>query len=261
MKPARFACLLLALLCGCSRSAPPVARLLARFGAEPPAALEVKNYPAFLMAYGGAVEKLVASGKADAALAAAGRELPPRDALRLRLLADRARKDSAAFARDAEAFLAIERDETIAIGAAEHYAGIRDLRAFTALGTRYANGGAPELLMFAEIARNAGWSEASIQFASAAAASGSLNYATAFRSAQFLAGDGALDAASAALDRARPLAGKGYQQEDVELLRCRISILRGVAGEPDRALLFALSRSAIMPQVRRDAADLLRKIR
>lgn len=56
------------------------------------------------------------------------------------------------------------------------------------------------------------------------------------------------------------LAAKKYQREDVALMQCRLAVLRKTAGAAERARLAELSKAALMPQVRRDAAELLGKI-
>lgn len=69
-----------------------------------------------------------------------------------------------------------------------------------------------------------------------------------------------VEEARKAVERIENLATKKYQQEDIVLMKCRLSILRGAAGETEREQLAALSKTAMMPQVRRDATEWLAKI-
>lgn len=260
MKPSRL-CLFLAAVSGafflgCSRSASSVSGFLG----VPAPAVAPKDFSAFAVAYGPAVQTLVAEGKDTGTLVRADAELPKADALRLRILADRVRKTDAEYLHDAEAFLAFERDDLLAADVMDAYARQRAMTPFIVFGKRYADGKARLLLQYAEVARNNKWTEGMKPFVQAVLTAPGVTYAAGFRCAEFLAEAGDLAAAGAALDRAEPSAGKQYQREDVALLRCRLAVLGRSAGEPERARLQALSGSAMMPQVRRDAAALLRQL-
>jgi hypothetical protein len=258
MNPSRLCVFLVAasgaFLLGCSRSAPSVHGLLG----VPAPAVAPKGFSAFALAYGPAMQALAADGRDAGTLAKADARLPRADALRLHILADRARKAEADYLRDAEAFLALERDDLLAADVMDTYARRRGLPSFVAFGRRYANGDARLLLQYAETARNNDWPEGMRPFAADVLAAPGLAYAEGFRCAGFLAEAGDLAAAKSALDLVEPLAGKRYQQEDAALLRCRLAVLGRSVGDSERARLQELARSAIMPQVRRDAAALLR---
>lgn len=128
---------------------------------------------------------------------------------------------------------------------------------FRALALRRASGKPAAFLEAAEIADNESWPAMREEFAQLTAKESGATFAQLFRAAQFIINtpDAHLD--ESVMQRIEELAEKRYQREDAALMRCTMNFRRSGLSVDDVATLEHLARDAMMPQVRKSAAELL----
>lgn len=160
--------------------------------------------------------------------------------------------DTNAYLRAAREYLADHEDDIVAADVLDIYARRRDAENFRRFANEWAHP-----LEAAEIADNEAWTAMREEFAQIAAHDENATFGQIFRAAQFIIStpDAHLD--ETVMLRLEELATKRYQREDAALMRCTMNFRRDGLSIADRDTLEHLSREAMMPQVRRQAAELL----
>ncbi len=217
------------------------------------------DWSAFRRVYGDAIGRAVREGKKSELLAAWKRANRASDPALLNLALAWEEKAWPDFEWEAEAYLLRHRDNLLATEVMERYAADKREADFLRLGAAYGGTDAPLLLAFAEIALHADWPPMIRAFSTQTLQNASESYAQTFRALQLLEACGEWQSVADALPALEAKAAKRYQREDLTLMRCRIAIRQNRIGEAERARLRTLAESAMMPDVRREAAELLKQ--
>ena len=213
----------------------------------------------FLLSYGPLLEKAERDGSLEPML----REIERREggeARRFLHLMSLRRRDPVKYAEEARGYLRTHADAALSSDLLRLYARERRENDFREVALDMAKGAPYELLRCAEIARNENWGAMKAAFAKDALAAGDATYAIRYRCATFLEEAGEFDSAAEALPGLERLAEKRYQKEDLTLLRCRLAVRNGIAGETEREQLRELAEHGLVPPTRKQAAEWLAKL-
>ena len=217
------------------------------------------DWQAFRRIYGDAIGRAVKAGKKSDILKAWGTANRASDPALLKLALAREEKAWPDFEREAETYLLRHRDDLLATEVMERYAADKREADFLRLGAAYGGTDAPFLLSFAEIALHADWPPMIRAFSTQTLQNASESYAQTFRALQLLEACGEWQSVAEALPALETKTVKRYQREDLALMRCRVAIRQNRLGEAERARLQTVAETAMMPDVRREAAELIKK--
>lgn len=154
-------------------------------------------------------------------------------------------------------YLGTNRNDLVAADLMTVYAQMRMTNEFRSFGIAYATNSAL-LLEFADIANNEAWVEMRKEFALETARRRSATFAELFRAVGFLMNATNRDEIVDFVKRLDALAVKRYQKEDMALMKCELSMVRGESNIENAETLEKLAKDAMMPQVRKKAKELAR---
>ncbi len=160
--------------------------------------------------------------------------------------------DTNAYLHAAREYLAGHENDIVAADVLAIYAQRRDAENFRQLANEWAHP-----LEAAEIADNEAWPAMREEFAQSVAHDANASFGQLFRAAKFIIATPGAHLDDAVVRRLEELADKRYRREDAALLRCTVNFRRDGLSAADRDTLEYLCREAMMPQVRRQAAELL----
>ena len=157
-------------------------------------------------------------------------------------------------------YLGTNRNDLVAADLMTVYAQMRMTNEFRSFGIAYATNSAL-LLEFADIANNEAWVEMRKEFALETARRRSATFAELFRAVGFLMNATNRDEIVDFVKRLDALAVKRYQKEDMALMKCELSMVRGESNIENAETLEKLAKDAMMPQVRKKAKELARSFK